>query len=536
MSETYGDGGGGGSFYKDFDSIIDGLGQMLGLHAARSAMTPHAGLGMTDPNDRGGSPSDVGGPMGGGGLLDMVRGRPGEQPMDGGLPLDPSKSIGAATPPMGPAPMFPPGGTLPPLPPPMPPFETQGGGGPPPPVTKLGSDANSSGGVDPQSLAQLKNNFDAVPPPFVPGTPNMLGGEAPGGVPGATPPPPAPPPGVPLPPPRPPGAPGPEALPPGAGPVAQPLTPPAPMAPPMGPGTLPGLPPGINPAALGINMERNPRGDVWSNKNRTLASSLGAGLSGLDKHPGSKFGAFAGGFGKSIGGGATQDEKNREQDEKERHTEFQEGDTIYKRLVHDPLDIAQKNINIAKGKAQTDYLNAKAGAAANGKPFGASSKSWENPFMRQILVDREIQKKQHELESTFRTKWSKYDQLSTAQKQARDADEKDLQVKKDAIQKEFYGKYKIDAATAAKNQKIGQDAENAFDPVGMGLSKEEFDKLVPPGAWFVPKPGAKPVQRAGKTMKETMGEAADAREQDVKGKSGTGGYTDALEEQQLLNE
>jgi hypothetical protein len=526
--DTYGD---SGSFYKDFDSLIDGLGQMLGLHAAKSALTPHAGLGMTDPNDRGGSPSDVGGPMGGGGLLDMVRGRPGEQPMDGGLPLDPSKSIDMATRPMGPAPTFPPTPptAMPPDqgPPQLPPL-------PPPPVQTLGSDANRSGGVDPQSLAQLKNNFDAVPPPFVPGTPNMLGGEAPGGVPGApgaTPPPPAPP-GVPLPPPRPPGAPG--ALPPNAAPVAQPLTPPAPLAPPTG--ALPGLPPGINPAALGINMERNPRGGVYTNDQRRLTASLGAGLSGLDKHPGSKFGAFAGGFGKSIGGGAAQDEKNREQDEKERHTEFQEGDTIYKRLVHDPLDLAQKNMNIAKGKAGTDYLNAKSSALASGKPFGANSKSWNDPFMRQILVDREIQKKQHELESTFRTKWSKYDQLSTAQKQARDVDEKELQVKKDAIQKEFYTKYKIDPATAAKNQKVGQDEENAFDPTGKGLSKEEFDQLVPPGAWFIPKPGAKPVRRAPRTMQETMGAAAEAREQDVKAKSGTGGYSDALEEQQLLNE
>lgn len=547
MSDTY-NGGNGGSFYQDFDSIIDGLGQMLGLHAAKSAFTPHAGVGMGDANDRGGSPSDVGGPMGGGNMLDMVRGRPGEQPMEGGPPPDPMTNIRAATPPMGPAPTFPPGGQLPPLPPPMAPFETQGGGVPP--VQNLGSDSASMAGKDPMRDPRLQPpGFDAVPPPFggptVPGgeisggaPPNMLGGETPpGGQPGASfpgfPLPISPPGGgVPLPQPRPPGAPGPGALPPGAAPVAQPLTPPAPMA----PGGLPGLPPGINPAALGIDMERNPRGGIYTNDQRRMAASLGAGMSGLDKHPGSKFGAFAGGFGKSIGGGAAQDEKNREQDEKERHTEFGENDTIYKRMVHDPLDLMQKKVNIAKGQAGTDYLKARADATASGKPFGASSKSWNDPFMRQILVDREVQRKQHELESTFRTKWGKYETLSTTQKAQRDADEKKLQTDKQAIQKEFYDKYKIDAATAAKNQKIGTDAENAFNPIGKGLSKEEFDKLVPPGAWYIPKAGAEPVRRAPKTMQDTMGEAADAREQDVKGKSGSGSYSDALEEQQLLNE
>jgi hypothetical protein len=503
-------------FYQDFDSLTGMLGQILGLRAADSAFTPHAGRGMPEPGggdtgDRGGGLLGLGGeggiPPNMSGMLDMVRG---SDPMGGNLPLDPSKSIGAAGQP-NPAPSFPPGGGLPPLPPPMEPFETQGGGVPP--VQKLGSDAASMANQNPMRDPRLQPpGFDAVPPPFMPGTPNMLGGEAPGAPAGATPPPGAmpPPEAVPLPPPRPPGAPEPGALPPAAAPVAQPLTPPAPRENPLET---------LKRQLLGDTGQpgRPQRGGNYDNPTRRLVASLGAGMSGLDKHPGSKFGAFAGGAGKAMSAGAKTDAENRAQDEKEASEQFKEDDTIYKRMVHDPFDLMQKQINISKGQAQTDLLNARRDATVNGKPGGVNSKMWNDPFGRQVMADREIARVMAEKWKTHRSKWDKVTNMNATQRAQRQADEDRINKEGETIKADMYKQYKIDHQQAEKNKTIGESKENPFNPIGMGLTKQEFEKLVPPGKWYIPKEGAEAVPRAGKSVMENAQDLAGDREKDVKG-------------------
>jgi hypothetical protein len=44
------------------------------------------------------------------------------------------------------------------------------------------------------------------------------------------------------------------------------------------------------------------------------------------------------------------------------------------------------------------------------------------------------------------------------------------------------------------------------------MTDEQFKQLVPPGAWFIPKPGATPVQRAQETVMDRLGDAHDQNE------------------------
>lgn len=529
-------------FYQDFDSLTGMLGQILGLRAADSAFTPHAGKGMPEPGG-----GDTGGGAGGGllgvggeggippnmsGMLDMVRGMPStdHSMMDPNNPLmsPPATAMGSDASRMPPGDprgqpadlqnysVGPPGvpGGQPPDMGPMPPAV----GAPPPGPGTAGGIPGQGGGLPPP---EAPGPLNPVAPPGMPGAPPIF--MPPAGMPGA--------------PPMPPGAGGGPTPPPGALP---------PAAAPAGPGALPQGPAPLTPPAprenplealkrqlLGDTGQsgRPQRGGLYDNPTRRMMASLGAGLTGLDKNPGSKFGAFAAGAGRSMGAGSKQDMENRVQDEKEAGEQFKEDDTIYKRMVHDPYDLMQKQINISKGQAQTDLLNARRDATVNGKPGGVNSKMWQDPFGRQVLVDREIARKMAEEWKTHRSKYDKVTNMSGSKIAERQADEDRIRKMEIQLKADMYKEHKIDPAQVEKNKTIGENQANPFNPVGMGLTKQEFEKLVPPGKWFIPKDGAPAVMRAGKSVSENAQDLAGEREKDIKGQRDN--QLNATEEQEL---
>jgi hypothetical protein len=250
------------------------------------------------------------------------------------------------------------------------------------------------------------------------------------------------------------------------------------------------------------------RGGNYNNQDSRMAASLGAGLSGLNANPGSKFGAFAGGFGKSMAGGSAQDTANRKQDESEHKQEFAEDEKLTKL----PFELGT-------AKAKMDLVNAQAkvwGAKVdqNGKlTLGTNEKMWQSPIGRQTMIDRPINTM---MENEFKNVRRKYGaDMSTSDAAKYEKDLETVRQKFEARRQELYKQYNITPEVAAKNKLAGTNAANAFDPHAIGggkMTDEQFKQLVPPGAWFIPKPGATPVQRAQETVMDRLGDAHDQNE------------------------
>lgn len=305
--------------------------------------------------------------------------------------------------------------------------------------------------------------FQVAPKMWGPGAPNMASG-----YPGAN---------GPLPPP-----PDAAALPAAAAPVMTPplagvpLTPPAPRAPPE-------LPP--EPPSTGSRLGTALGGMFGSRQGR---AALGAGLT-AGAGPG-RLGAFMKGMGGGLSAGGAQGniEKREEMDtdkfeEGKAHTRFQEQNTVYDRLVKQPYDLAHR-------KAQTEWLNARTAAAKDGT--GKGSNAWQmTPFGRVVIADREIEK---QIESEKKSIRQGVTAGTKTAQQAKD-EEAALEQKRQTLRTEYYKRYGISPQQADLERTRGQSAQNPLDPVGMGLTKEQFDVMVPKDAWFIPKAGAAPVQR-----------------------------------------
>lgn len=299
----------------------------------------------------------------------------------------------------------------------------------------------------------------------------------------------------------------------GQGPIAG-LPPGAP--PPTGPGGGPPLmPPAPSANALPPGMDQNGllravlnRPDIMNSQSPLVRSmlsafgldgskgaqaSLGAGLT-AGAGPG-KLGAFM----KGAGAGLTarnaqknvdrpQDLADRKQDESEDHTRWQEQQGNIKSFYEN----AMQPLKAEHMTSTTNLNNARANSVTEGRGISGRAPAWQStPFGQMLQVDKQVDGKMESEMKTMRTQL-KASGWTDQQIDARDAQ---IRQKYDGVRQQEYQKYGINPDQAGKLKTMGQKPDNPVDPFSMKLTREQFDQMVPMGHWFVPKPGAQPIQR-----------------------------------------
>jgi hypothetical protein len=290
---------------------------------------------------------------------------------------------------------------------------------------------------------------------------------------------------------------------PGGGP---PLMPPAPRA--------DALPPGMDQNGLLRTILNNPqvvnslRGQGGSPFLQSLLSALGidgskggqaglgAGLlAGAGNNPGSKLGAFMRGAGGALQGRTTQknterpqDLADRKQDELEDHTRWQEQQGNIKSFYEN----AMQPLKAEHMTSTTNLNNARANSVTEGRGVSGRAPPWQStPFGQMLQVDKTVDAK---LESAMKTMRAQLKASGWTDQQI-DARNSKLRDEYEGIRQKEYQKYGISPDQAGKLKTMGQQPNNPVDPFAMKLNRKQFDEMVPMGHWFIPKPGAKPIQR-----------------------------------------
>lgn len=244
-------------------------------------------------------------------------------------------------------------------------------------------------------------------------------------------------------------------------------------------------------------------------------AGLGKGLiAGAGNNPGSKLGAFMKGAGGAMGGRNEQEDKDRKanledrkQDETELHSRWQEQNGNAKTFMENfmlPLKAEDMVAGTRLKVAGTRLKNARAGSLdEGGAGAGGKNAPWKStPFGKVVTIDDQVQKSFAEDMKTLREQgringWTDK-QFDAGSAKARQDAEK--------LRQELYRKHSITPGQANIERTRGASQKNPVDPFSLGLSHEQFDKMVPPakfnpdtnnwdGGWFIPKPGANPIQR-----------------------------------------
>lgn len=295
----------------------------------------------------------------------------------------------------------------------------------------------------------------------------------------------------------PPGAPPPTG--PGGGP---PLMPPAPSA--------NALPPGMDQNGLlrtvlnrpeVQNSLRDPNSPFRSallsafglDGSKGAQASLGAGLT-AGAGPG-KLGAFMKGAGGALTARNAQqnvsragDLADRKQDETEDHTRWQEQNANVKSFYEN----AMQPLKAEHMTSTTNLNNARANSVTEGRGISGRAPAWQStPFGQMLNVDKRVDGLAESEKKTMRTQLK----ASGWTDQQIDARAAQIDQKYQGVRQQEYQKYGISPDQAGKLKTMGQQPNNPVDPFAMKLNRQQFDEMVPMGHWFIPKPGAQPIQR-----------------------------------------
>lgn len=297
------------------------------------------------------------------------------------------------------------------------------------------------------------------------------------------------------------------ALPPGAGPVAQPVpppvTPPAPRA-----GMQPmnmdenGMPV-REPSMLAAGLK-----SAFGLDSPDAMAGLGKGLTAAAGTSNGKFASMLRGAGATMGGTDAAERNTRKANLDERHQDETEG--------HNRVTEQQGNAKLfmenfmlplraEQMTANTDLAKKRGNSIEDGGTGGINAKNapWKSTtFGKVVTVDDQVQKAYAEDMKTLREQgringWTDK-QFEAATGKAKQTAE--------AMRQDLYRKHGLTPEQANIERTRGMTNKNPVDPFSLGLSREQFDKMVPPakfngttgqweGGWFVPKAGAQPIQR-----------------------------------------
>lgn len=302
------------------------------------------------------------------------------------------------------------------------------------------------------------------------------------------------------------GAPSPAALPPTASPVAQPvpppITPPAPRAG-MQPAGMDdnGMPMRGEPSALGASLK-----SAFGLDSPDAMAGLGKGMVAAAGNSNGKFASFIRGAGAAMGGTDAAERNTRKADLDERHQDETEG--------HNRTTEQQGNAKLFmenfmlplradKMSADTDLVRGRNKALDETGSLNSKNAPWKStPFGKVVTVDDQVQKAYAEDMKTLREQ-GRINGWTDKQFEAATAKAKQTA---EAMRQDLYKKHNISPEQANTERTRGMTNKNPVDPFSLGLSREQFDKMVPPakfngttgqweGGWFIPKAGAPPIQR-----------------------------------------